>query len=128
MKPYRLGVLLGLLLLAGIHGCAGQGQEAEGSSVRYLLEDQWGTSGEEPGQFREPMGIAVDNEGNVYVADARNQRVQKFTPQGEFLVTYGTPGTGPGQFEKPVDVAVDADGAVYVSDYGYCAHSSVNTR
>ena len=96
MKPYRLGALLGLLWLAGIYGCGGQEKEADGSSVRYLLEHEWGTSGEEPGQFREPMGIAVDNEGNVYVADARNQRVQKFTPQGEFLVTYGTPGTGPG--------------------------------
>ena len=60
------------------------------------------------------MGIAVDNQGHIYVADARNQRVQKFTPGGEFQVAFGAPGTGPGQFEAPAGLAVDAQGHVYV--------------
>jgi sugar lactone lactonase YvrE len=45
----------------------------------------WGEPGEGPGQFRIPHGICVDDQGIVYVADRENQRVQLFTPNGEFI-------------------------------------------
>ncbi|NOH03554.1 MAG: hypothetical protein HND47_17130 [Chloroflexi bacterium] len=41
---------------------------------------QFGGAGFEPGQFDEPVGIAIDKNGTVYVADTWNQRVQTFTP------------------------------------------------
>ena len=50
---------------------------------RYLLE--WGTRGTGPGEFGLPHNLVVDAEGRVYVTDRDNQRVQVFTPNGEFL-------------------------------------------
>jgi DNA-binding beta-propeller fold protein YncE len=56
--------------------------------------------------------------GIVYVADARNHRVQYFTPSGSFLGKWGSFGTGNGQFNWPSAVGVTANGArVYVADY-----------
>ena len=49
----------------------------------FLLK--WGEPGNGPGQFNRPAGIAVDGDGDVYVADWHNHRVQVFSPQGEFL-------------------------------------------
>jgi sugar lactone lactonase YvrE len=53
----------------------------------------------------------------VYVADWRNDRIQKFAPDGSFLMAIGTSGQGEGQFNRPTDVAVDKDGIIYVTDY-----------
>ncbi len=44
---------------------------------------QWGTMGPEPGQFLEPVGIALDASGRVYIADTLNGRIQVFAPAGE---------------------------------------------
>ena len=53
----------------------------------------------------------------MYVADHKNHRVQKFTPDGEFMMQFGSYGTGKGQLNRPTDVAVDPDGDVYVCDW-----------
>ena len=55
---------------------------------------RWGTAGSGNGQFKLPLGIAVDAAGNVYVADAGNDRIQKFTSDGVFLNAWGTFGSG----------------------------------
>ncbi|HIE64760.1 MAG: NHL repeat-containing protein [Nitrospira sp.] len=86
-------------------------------SSGLTLVATWGTTGEGPVQFREPMGLAFDPEGNLYVADTRNARIQKLSPDGRFLLEWGRPGEGSGEFSKPVDVAVDGKGRVYVSDF-----------
>ncbi|MET0305940.1 MAG: hypothetical protein ABW196_06900 [Solirubrobacterales bacterium] len=48
-----------------------------------------GTAGSGPGQLDTPLGVAVDTAGDVYVVDGENHRVQKFSPAGEFLLTFG---------------------------------------
>lgn len=53
------------------------------SSGQYLLE--WGVKGDGPGQFNIPHGIDLDDEGNVYVADRENSRVQVFDPEGKYV-------------------------------------------
>jgi hypothetical protein len=77
---------------------------------------QAGTAGSADGQFNIPSGLAVDSAGNVYVADALNDRVQKFSSSGTFLDKWGTHGSANGQFDIPTDVATDSLGEVYVVD------------
>jgi DNA-binding beta-propeller fold protein YncE len=66
-----------------------------------------------------PWGIAVDSGGHVYVADWKNDRVQKFTGEGEYVASFGLgSGDGAGELNHPSSVAVDRDGDVYVVDWG----------
>jgi hypothetical protein len=76
----------------------------------------WGTAGGASGQFSEPGGIAVDDHGDVFVADRDNNRIEKFTADGRFLLSWGSAGTAPSDFSLPVDVASDHAGNVYVAD------------
>jgi streptogramin lyase len=76
----------------------------------------FGSPGNGDGQFFDPEAIAVDSNGNVFVADSGNNRIEKFTDSGSFLLQWGSMGEAPGQFHTPDGLAVDADGSVYVAD------------
>ena len=79
------------------------------------------SKGDAPGgTFNEPWGIAVAPNGNVYVVDTWNYRVQKFTGDGKFLSMWGTNGFGntPEEFYGPRGIAIDKTGRVYVVDTG----------
>jgi uncharacterized protein (TIGR03663 family) len=74
-----------------------------------------------PGTFIEPWGVAVDAQGDVYVADTWNHRIQKFDQAGKFLLEWGSagqPGDGTNGFWGPRGIAVGNDGHVYVTDTG----------
>ena len=70
------------------------------------------------GWFKTATAVAVGPEGNIFVADFYNHRIQKFTPTGKFLVSIGSEGEEPGKLKYPTDVAVDKEGIVYVVDFG----------
>jgi peptidylamidoglycolate lyase len=53
------------------------------STGQYLFE--WGKEGDNEGEFNLPHAVDLDNEENVYVADRENNRVQVFTPTGDFI-------------------------------------------
>lgn len=76
-----------------------------------------GNQGSEAGQFNEPFAITVDASGNVFVADARNHRIQKFDENGKFISQWGGQGNDSGKFERPSGLAVDAEGNIFVADY-----------
>ena len=57
------------------------------------------------------------SQGNVFVADFYNDRVQKFGPDGTFLTGFGQTGSGPGQFRHAIAMAVADDGSVFVADF-----------
>jgi len=79
-------------------------------------------------RFNEPISVAVDTNGNVFVGDYKNQTIRKITSAGEVTTLAGSPGQsgtndGPGsvaRFNQPVGVAVDKSGNVYVGDYANC--------
>lgn len=78
-----------------------------------------GSVGDGDGQFRLPLGVATDAQGNVYVSDMMRCRVQKFSPDGTFIAGVGTVGDIPGSFVRPKHIAVDSDGIVYVVDAAF---------
>ena len=64
-----------------------------------------------------PIGIAVDKSGNIYVIDEDNFRIQKFTDTGVFITKWGNQGSGDGQFSYPMGIAIDNSGNIYVIDF-----------
>jgi DNA-binding beta-propeller fold protein YncE len=87
----------------------------------YKLLRKMGTAGKDhsltsPGDFSKPTNVAVDKDGNLYVADTYNNRIEIFDPDGGFISTFGKAGDGPGYFARPKGVAIDADGHIWVAD------------
>lgn len=82
------------------------------SSAAGMPLTQLGEPGNEPGQFLYPQHLAVDTADDVYVADRYNQRIQRFSPWGDFRATY----TDEDEEMLPEGVAVDAHGNVYALD------------
>jgi len=68
--------------------------------------------------FYMPSDIAFDQDGNIYVLDSGNHRIQKFNQDGQYLATIGNAGEGPGEFQYPFSFDVDPKGYLYVSDSG----------
>src|SRR5262249_54285339 len=72
------------------------------------------------GQFARVRAMTLGPDGNLYLADACNHRIQVFTTDGVFVRSWGQPGTGPGQLAYPYDLAF-APGptpVLYVVEYG----------
>src|SRR4051812_4475217 len=67
--------------------------ECEGKFLR-----KWGSAGNGDGQFNQPNGCSVDNDGMIYVADTFNNRIQVFDNDGRFIRKWGSHGSGDGQF------------------------------
>ena len=70
----------------------------------------------DPGTFSLPTQVALDSDGNVYVTDTLNNRVEIFDADGEFISTFGKSGDGAGFFVRPKGIAVDCDGHIWVVD------------
>lgn len=78
---------------------------------------RWGTFGAGSGQFNSPVGIGIDAQGDIYVADIGNHRVVELSAQGQPLTQWHTVGSGTGESsEIGYDLALDASGNVYVSE------------
>ena len=69
-----------------------------------------------PGEFSLPTNVALDKDGNVYVTDTLNWRVEIFDADGNFLSQFGQHCDAIGCFERPKGIAVDSDGHIWVVD------------
>lgn len=90
--------------------------DASGTYIR-----EWSSWGDGDGQLRIPQNLFVVDNGDVYIADTSNDRIQVFDGSGNYLRKWGgTTGTGDGEFNSmgPTGIAVDSSGKVYVNDTG----------
>lgn len=78
-----------------------------------------GGPGVKDGLMNRPTHITVDGEGNVYVNDSFNFRIQKFDPQGKFLRAFGYQGDTLGSFARPKGIALDREGHLYAVDAAF---------
>ncbi len=79
---------------------------------------QWGSFGEENGQFIYPTDVTFSGDGRIFVSEyGGNDRISVFNQQGEFLYSFGKPGSGEGQLARPSAICVDiSSGILYVAD------------
>jgi len=77
---------------------------------------QVGIAGAGNGQLSHPSGLAFDPEGKLWVADAQNNRAQRFSAEGEYLSQFGAAGNNNGQLSEPQGISVDSSGDVWVAD------------
>ncbi|QLH06252.1 6-bladed beta-propeller [Nitrosopumilus ureiphilus] len=83
----------------------------------YDLISEWGQFGiAKPGHFSYPEFIAVDEQGNSYISDLGNKRIQKFSSDGQYITHWGQSGTLPGEFHYPSGIAVSSN-FVFVADH-----------
>lgn len=85
----------------------------------YRLLRTMGKRGDAEGDFNFPTNVAVDADGNVYVVDTGNFRVQIFDTSGNFIRSIGRLGDTPGSFARPKGIAIDSEGHIYVVDTAY---------
>jgi NHL repeat len=74
------------------------------------LQASWGAPGKTaPGEFHVPHGVWVHTDGRVFVADRENNRIQIFSPEGDFLTQWT-------DLARPCDIYIDQDEVVYVPE------------
>lgn len=86
------------------------------SSIPGVPMFSFGREGQDDGQVSRPWGLCVDREGNIIVADRRNNRIQIFNSRGEFKSMFGSKGTGSGEFDLPAGITTDIYGRIIVID------------
>jgi predicted membrane-bound mannosyltransferase/DNA-binding beta-propeller fold protein YncE len=119
LEPWDVGVASdGTIYVADTWNHRIQRLDADGS-----LLTAWGvlgqyTEGGDVGQgtFYGPRGVAIGDNGWVYVADTGNKRIQVFDPDGQFVFQWGGGGALAGYLDEPVGIAVGPRDEVYVAD------------
>jgi DNA-binding beta-propeller fold protein YncE len=91
---------------------------AEKSVPMFEFIAKFGTKGSENGQFNSPWFVANDKQGNIYVSDCGNNRIQVFDSNGQWLKSIGSYGSGNGQFKGPTGIAFNFKNHMFVAGSG----------
>jgi DNA-binding beta-propeller fold protein YncE len=75
-----------------------------------------GENGTKNGAFNYPTHIFISRDGQIYITDSLNFRIQIFDIDGKFLASFGKSGDALGDFSKPKGIAIDSDDHIYVVD------------
>ena len=98
----------GSIFVVDGHGAGGNNRVVKFAvDGTYLLE--WGSTGGENGEFRDPHALAMDSQGRLFVGDRSNSRIQIFDQEGEHLATWT-------QFGRPSGLFIDANDVLYAAD------------
>lgn len=113
----RVAFVVSLAVLAAVLSllsCAREAETKPRGQTKPPLEflGEWGAKGLGPDQLQQPLGLATDFAGSVYVADAGNGYIHKFSISGEPLLAFDDP-----LVPTPLAIAVDDGGAIYTSDW-----------
>jgi len=109
VKNFSIGILgTGFMVLATV---------AQAKAITLTYDRSIGSPGFGPGELFVPQGIAVDSQGNTLIANGRGinpadrtpnynlgNKIEKFSPSGQYIGAIGSGGTGPGQFDEPTTV------------------------
>ncbi|MGN6821318.1 MAG: NHL repeat-containing protein, partial [Candidatus Nitrosocosmicus sp.] len=91
------------------------------SALQFAHKAMWGQKGVANGDFKQANGIAIDKQNNVYVNDFSGyttKMVQKFTPDGAYILGFGAYGNGPDLFTNPASMTIDNKNDLFVADFG----------
>ncbi|KPA11262.1 NHL repeat containing protein, partial [Candidatus Magnetomorum sp. HK-1] len=104
MKKIQLIPLIFLLILS-----------SNLNALTYEFEQMWPVL-DQPWYFYYPADLVSDNKGFLYIADTSNNRIRKFTTNGQFITQWGKPGNEDKEFNNPYAIAIDNKGFIYVAD------------
>ncbi|HEU4735433.1 MAG TPA: 6-bladed beta-propeller, partial [Solirubrobacterales bacterium] len=95
--------------------------EAEEEALEYVppppsYKSTFGALGSGDGQLKAPGDIAIAANGDLFVLDRGNNRIQRFNQEGKFVSKFGSEGSGNGQFKRPCAIAIDPSGNLWVAD------------
>ncbi|MBN2443893.1 MAG: 6-bladed beta-propeller [Spirochaetales bacterium] len=83
-----------------------------------ILIDKWGKEGSANGELDLPLGITIGDDGSIYIADTNNNRIQKFSFNGNYITQWGGYGSELGELRLPFDLEIGSDGSVFVCEFG----------
>ena len=98
----------GDIFVADGHDAGGNNRIVKLSPEGTFLK-AWGTTGDGPGEFRDPHALAMDSRGRLFVGDRGNSRIQIFDQEGNHLATWT-------QFGRPSGLFIDDDDVLYAAD------------
>ena len=87
------------------------GEKAKPAPPAVEYVSTWGVKGSSPGQLNDPGGIATDYFGNVYVANSGNRSIEKFSAEGNPLLSFQDDA-----LKQPESIGIDSGGGIYVTD------------
>jgi hypothetical protein len=110
-----VATVIALALAGWLMGCSQADTRAQSQTPAPLVSyaGAWGVKGDAAGQLDQPICMATDSLGNVYIADAGSHFVDKFDARGGPLLSFQDEG-----LKRPQSIAVDSGGAIYVTDSG----------
>jgi streptogramin lyase len=95
-----------------------ESSEPQATEGTPLFHSTFGSFGAGDSQFNTPTDVALGPEGDLWVADYANNRLQHLNPAGEYVGQFGSQGSGAGKLSNPASIAIDAESNIWVADKG----------